>query len=186
MTDIVQATIGFVQSHRDWAAPIVFALAFCESFAFISLVVPATVILFAVGGLIGASGTRILVNLARRSSRRNRRRLARLRACDEVRGQNRAHVAIVARSGIGEARHSVFRALGHVLGVHRSILWPTSRSRPDCRRPLSNAVVQIPVEQRRVGAFMGHRNSRAWSNGYAMAYGLKRFDLSAEIGGRAC
>ena len=33
-----------------------FVLAFCESFAFISLVVPATVILFAVGGLIGASG----------------------------------------------------------------------------------------------------------------------------------
>ena len=56
MNDIAQATIGLVQSHRDWAAPIVFVLAFCESFAFISLVVPATVILFAVGGLIGASG----------------------------------------------------------------------------------------------------------------------------------
>ena len=56
MNDIVHATIGLVQSHRDWAAKIVFVLAFCESFAFISLVVPTTVILFAIGGLIGASG----------------------------------------------------------------------------------------------------------------------------------
>jgi membrane protein DedA with SNARE-associated domain len=56
MNDIAQATMGLVQSHRDWAAPIEFVLAFCESFAFISLVVPATVILFAVGGLIEASG----------------------------------------------------------------------------------------------------------------------------------
>ena len=45
MNDLAQAAIGLVQTHRDWAAPIVFALAFCESFAFISLVVPATVIL---------------------------------------------------------------------------------------------------------------------------------------------
>ena len=56
MSGAAQATITLVQSHNDWAAPIVFVLAFCESFAFISLVVPATVILFGIGGLIGASG----------------------------------------------------------------------------------------------------------------------------------
>jgi membrane protein DedA with SNARE-associated domain len=56
VNDLAQSTIAFVQSHSGWAAPIVLALAFCESFAFVSLIVPATVILFGVGGLIGASG----------------------------------------------------------------------------------------------------------------------------------
>src|SRR3974377_1203465 len=56
MSNFGQATIAFVQDHSGWATPIVFVLAFCESFAFISLIVPATIILFAVGGLIGASG----------------------------------------------------------------------------------------------------------------------------------
>jgi membrane protein DedA with SNARE-associated domain len=56
MTGFIQATIAFVQNHRDWAAPIVFLLAFCESFAFASLLVPATTILLGLGGLIGAAG----------------------------------------------------------------------------------------------------------------------------------
>ncbi len=54
MDDVTQATVAFVQHHQAWAAPIVFLLGFCESFAFISLLVPATGILFALGGLIGA------------------------------------------------------------------------------------------------------------------------------------
>jgi membrane protein DedA with SNARE-associated domain len=48
--------IAFVQVHEVWAAPIVFALAFGESLAFLSLLLPATVILFAIGGMVGASG----------------------------------------------------------------------------------------------------------------------------------
>jgi membrane protein DedA with SNARE-associated domain len=56
MGNLAHATIAFLQSHAGWAAPVVFVLAFCESFAFVSLIVPATVILFGVGGLIGASG----------------------------------------------------------------------------------------------------------------------------------
>ncbi len=55
MSDLSEATIAFVQSHSGWVAPIVFVLAFCESFAFVSLIVPATVILFGVGGMVGAS-----------------------------------------------------------------------------------------------------------------------------------
>jgi membrane protein DedA with SNARE-associated domain len=50
-TDLI---VEFVKTHQIWAAPIVFALAFGESFAFLSLVLPATVILFGVGGLMGA------------------------------------------------------------------------------------------------------------------------------------
>jgi membrane protein DedA with SNARE-associated domain len=53
MTDEV---LSFIRSHEVWAAPVVLLLAFAESFVFLSLAVPATVILFGVGGLIGASG----------------------------------------------------------------------------------------------------------------------------------
>ncbi|MBM3608473.1 MAG: DedA family protein [Alphaproteobacteria bacterium] len=39
-----------------WAAPIVFVMAFAESLAFVALLVPATVILWGVGAMIGATG----------------------------------------------------------------------------------------------------------------------------------
>jgi len=42
--------------HQAWAPWIVFILAFGESLAFVSLILPATAILFGVGGLIGAAG----------------------------------------------------------------------------------------------------------------------------------
>jgi membrane protein DedA with SNARE-associated domain len=52
--------IEFVRTHEAWAAPVVFLLAFGETLAFLSLLLPATVILLAVGGLIGASGIQFL------------------------------------------------------------------------------------------------------------------------------
>lgn len=48
--------VEFVRAHQGWAAPIVFVLAFGESLAFVSLLLPATVALVGIGGLIGASG----------------------------------------------------------------------------------------------------------------------------------
>jgi membrane protein DedA with SNARE-associated domain len=48
--------VAFVQRNEAWALPIVFVLAFGESLAFISLLLPATVALFGIGALIGASG----------------------------------------------------------------------------------------------------------------------------------
>src|SRR5262245_39592047 len=56
MTEWTQAILDVIQNHAPWAPPIVFLLAFCESFAFVSLIVPATFILFGVGGLLGLSG----------------------------------------------------------------------------------------------------------------------------------
>ena len=50
------SVVVFVRSNQAWAAPIVFLLAFGESLAFVSLVLPATVILVGIGGLIGVSG----------------------------------------------------------------------------------------------------------------------------------
>ena len=55
MDDFTRSAILFVQEHQRWGIPIVFLLAFCESFAFISLLVPATGILFGVGGLVAAA-----------------------------------------------------------------------------------------------------------------------------------
>ena len=50
------STISFIQHHQALGIAVVFFSAFCESFAFISLLVPATVILFGVGGLMPVFG----------------------------------------------------------------------------------------------------------------------------------
>ncbi len=48
--------VEFVRTHEAWALPIVFALAFGESLAFISLLIPAWGALVAIGALLGQSG----------------------------------------------------------------------------------------------------------------------------------
>ena len=52
----VQDITTFVHDHREWAAPVVFALAFGESLAFISLLLPAWAALVAIGALVGSNG----------------------------------------------------------------------------------------------------------------------------------
>jgi membrane protein DedA with SNARE-associated domain len=52
----LHSVVTFVETHQAWAAPIVFVLAFGESLAFFSLLLPATVLLVGIGALIGASG----------------------------------------------------------------------------------------------------------------------------------
>ncbi len=56
LSDIIAATIAFARDHQSWAPAIVFALGFVESLAFLSLLVPSTVILLAIGGIFGAGG----------------------------------------------------------------------------------------------------------------------------------
>jgi membrane protein DedA with SNARE-associated domain len=56
MEQYAHALTDFVRTHQDWAAPIVFLLAFGESLAFISLLIPAWGALVAIGALIGVSG----------------------------------------------------------------------------------------------------------------------------------
>ncbi len=50
----IEQVIAFVRANQVWLAPAVFTLAFLESLAFVSLLVPATAILGALGLLIGA------------------------------------------------------------------------------------------------------------------------------------
>ena len=52
----VDAIVEFVRTHDEWAVPIVFLLSFGESLAFLSILIPSTAIMIALGGLFGASG----------------------------------------------------------------------------------------------------------------------------------
>jgi membrane protein DedA with SNARE-associated domain len=52
----VEPLVHFVRTHELWAAPIVGVLAFAESLAFLSLLIPAWAALVAIGGVIGATG----------------------------------------------------------------------------------------------------------------------------------
>lgn len=56
MEQYAHAVTEFVRIHQVWAAPIVFLLAFGESLAFVSLLVPAWGALVAIGALIGVTG----------------------------------------------------------------------------------------------------------------------------------
>ncbi len=52
----VHDVVAFVRDHAAWAPPIVFGLAFGESLAFISLLIPAWAALVAMGALIKSGG----------------------------------------------------------------------------------------------------------------------------------
>ena len=53
LNEITHTIMQFIENHQIWALPIIFLLAFGESLAIISLVVPATAILLGAGALIG-------------------------------------------------------------------------------------------------------------------------------------
>ncbi|MDX2307279.1 MAG: VTT domain-containing protein [Hyphomicrobium sp.] len=52
----VNAVVGFVNTHRDWAVPIAFLVAFFESFCFVSILWPGTAIMAGITALLAASG----------------------------------------------------------------------------------------------------------------------------------
>lgn len=56
LTATFDQIVAFARENAVWAPPIVFALAFGESLAFISLLLPAWSALVALGALIGTSG----------------------------------------------------------------------------------------------------------------------------------
>jgi membrane protein DedA with SNARE-associated domain len=56
LESLAQSVIEFVRQNESWAAPIVFCLAFGESIAFLSLLIPAWAALVGIGALIGATG----------------------------------------------------------------------------------------------------------------------------------
>ena len=103
-----QQLVEFVRVHEAWAAPVVFALAFGESLAFISLLLPAWAALVGIGVLIGFRQSQFLADLGRRRDRRGARRLAVLLDRHQARAAGRAYLAAVAPSRIcsRRAKHS--------------------------------------------------------------------------------
>lgn len=52
IASLTQDIMGILRDHNGWVLPAIFVLAFGESLAFVSLLLPATVILLAAGALI--------------------------------------------------------------------------------------------------------------------------------------
>jgi membrane protein DedA with SNARE-associated domain len=53
MEQFAHDALTLVRENSAWAVPITFLLAFCESIAFLSLLVPATVLLVGLGAIVG-------------------------------------------------------------------------------------------------------------------------------------
>jgi membrane protein DedA with SNARE-associated domain len=45
---------GWIDAHRAWAGPVVFAICFLESLALVSALIPATIMLIGIGALVAA------------------------------------------------------------------------------------------------------------------------------------
>jgi membrane protein DedA with SNARE-associated domain len=60
LEEMAQHVIEFVRTHEAWAAPVVFALAFMESLAFLSFVVPAWAVLVGIGAIMKTGGIAFL------------------------------------------------------------------------------------------------------------------------------
>ncbi len=56
------AIVNFVRDHKAWAAPIVLVLAFGESLAFVSLILPFWAMLVGIGTIVGAAGGAFYLN----------------------------------------------------------------------------------------------------------------------------
>ena len=56
IASLIADITGFVQAHSAWAPVLAFAFAFGESIVIASLFVPGSVVLLAIGALIGAGG----------------------------------------------------------------------------------------------------------------------------------
>jgi membrane protein DedA with SNARE-associated domain len=60
LESFADAIVQFVRAHEAWAAPIVFVLAFGESIAFVSLILPFWGMLVALGAIIGGSDVKFV------------------------------------------------------------------------------------------------------------------------------
>src|SRR3982074_3382015 len=56
LEELGRHVVEFVRAHESWAAPIAFALAFAESLAFVSLILPSWAALVGIGALMKEGG----------------------------------------------------------------------------------------------------------------------------------
>ncbi|MEL6228100.1 MAG: DedA family protein [Pseudomonadota bacterium] len=62
--EIGNAIVAFARDHPEWLAPILLVLAFGESIAFVSIVLPFWWMLIALGALVGTGGPEFFLALA--------------------------------------------------------------------------------------------------------------------------
>ena len=128
-TDAIKA---FVTLHREWAAPIVFVLAFGESLAFVSLILPFWGMLVVIGTIIGASDSLSFWGIMTAAGRGGRaRRLAVLLAGLPLPRADPAHVAAQPLSQPHPAGPQVLHPMGR-LG-HRDSAASPAPCVPACR-----------------------------------------------------
>src|SRR5579862_9143748 len=114
--------LNIVRQHQVSAPALVFVLAFAESLAFVSLLLPATAILLGVGGLIGAAD--IAFWPIWWAAARGDGRLALLLARLSLQLRNHTHLAAVAPSRPVAAGTGLLHEMGHA----RRLRWPLLRS----------------------------------------------------------
>jgi membrane protein DedA with SNARE-associated domain len=54
--ELIEQTVKLLRCHEQWVIPLVMLLAFGESLVMVALLIPATVLLLAIGALIGYGG----------------------------------------------------------------------------------------------------------------------------------
>ncbi len=143
--EYVEQVIAFVRDNAAWAPPIVFALAFGESLAFISLLIPAWGALVAIGALIGPSGISFWpVWIAGALGA----------ACGDwlsywiglkLEYSVAAYVAAVAPSRPDPARGGLHEEMGHSRHFHRAVFRTVACLGTADRRDFRDAVLALPI-----------------------------------------
>jgi hypothetical protein len=145
--------VEFVRVHEAWAAPVVFALAFGESLAFISLLIPAWAALVGIGVLIGSGDLNFWPVWVAGS----------LGAAfgdwlsywiGHKLGPPVAHMWPLSRHPNLLPKGETLGCAGH---LHRPLLRTLARVGPAGRRNFPDAVSAVPARQLHLGFRMGRR-----------------------------
>ena len=152
MEDFARAVADFVRHHQAWAAPIVLVLAFGESLAFISLLIPGLGALVAIGALIGVSGISFWPVWIAGGLGCCAGRLALLLVRLQLQGAGRADLAAVALPGDPAARRGLRVEVGRALAFSSDVLQATARLGTARCRHLSRCPIgrsRSPISSRR-------------------------------------
>ena len=166
--DQFQAVMAIVQRNAIWAAPIMFALAFAESLAFISLLIPAWAALVAIGAIVASQGFHIIIPVwIAASIGAALRRLAVLLDRSQARASRAAHMAAVAPPDAHSTRRAVREKVGRARHFHRPLFRAAARLGAARGRHFRNAVLALSSRQLRIGFFMGSGTASGWRRHHA-------------------
>ncbi len=179
--------VEFVKLHEVWAAPIVFALAFGESLAFISLLIPAWAALVGIGVLISSGGINfwpVWVAGALGAAIGDW-----LSYWIGVKlGPPVAHIWPLSRHPTLIPKGEAFvNALGRARNFHRALLRAAARVGAAGRRHLRHALLALPGRELHLGVRLGGRAAHARRRrGQGGRVGLGQLTADAAVTAPAC